>query len=257
MLVCAVDHELLVSCEGAASRRVVDLFGRVQPDLPVPNSKWNAHDVAAHLVSMAGRYLNADRKLARTQRELEEMNDREIAEFETATMGELIGRLRSRNAKYNVFWPEQALDTMFPYRDGFPLDAATLRSNWVTELMVHGRDVAVAAGEQWPLDDTSCLLTLRVLAQVLPRYIHPAGAADYTLVVAPAGGTPFSVVIKDDTAQIEPSAIADADQLSGSPEALVLLFYGRIGLAEAQQMGAYLHGDATRIEQLLNRLDKP
>jgi uncharacterized protein (TIGR03083 family) len=257
MLVCPIDHETLVRCEGAALRRNVDLFQRVNPDLPIPDSRWNAHDVAAHLVTMAGRYLNADRKLAGSQRELQEMNDREIAEFASATMGELVGRLRSRIAKYNVFWPEQPLDGMFPYREGFPLDAGTLRSNWVTELLLHGRDVAVAAGEEWPLDDTSCLLTLRVLAQVLPRYIHAAGAADYALVVAPAGGTPFTIVVKDDVATIDPSSVADSDQLSGSPAALVLLFYGRIDLAGAQQMGANVSGDPDRIQLLLNRLEKP
>ena len=257
MLVCAVDHELLVRCEAAAVKRNVDLFQRVEPDLPVPNSKWNAHDVAAHLVNMAGRYLNADRSLAGTQRELHEMNDREIAEFESATMGELVGRLRSRNAKYNVFWPEQALDQTFPYREGFPLDAATLRSNWITELLIHGHDVALAAHEEWPLDDTSCLLTLRVLAQVLPRYIHAIGAAEYTLVVAPAGGMPFSIVIKDDAATIEQGSITGSDQLSGSPAALVLLFYGRIRLDEAVQMGAYVSGDADGIQRFLDRLEKP
>ncbi|HVT65957.1 MAG TPA: maleylpyruvate isomerase N-terminal domain-containing protein [Mycobacteriales bacterium] len=257
MLVCSIDHELLVSCEAAAVRRNVDLFQRVDPDLAVPNSRWSAHDVAAHLVTMAGRYLNADRKLARTRRELEEMNDREIADFGTATMGELVGRLRSRVAKYNVFWPEQALDEMFPYREGFPLDAGTLRSNWIAELLVHGRDVAIAAGEQWPLDDTSCLLMLRVLAQVLPRYLHVAGADDYSLVIAPGGGMPFSILVTDGVARIEPSAISDSDQISGSPAALVLLLYRRIDLAEAQQTGLYVSGDALRIRRFLDRLDKP
>jgi uncharacterized protein (TIGR03083 family) len=257
VLVCAIDHELLVSCEAAAVRRNVELLQRVDPDLAVPNSKWNAHDVAAHLVNLAGRYLNADRKLARTQRELAEMNDREIADFESATMGELVGRLRSRAAKYNVFWPEQALDEMFPYREGFPLDAGTLRSNWITELLIHGRDVALAAGEPWPLDDTSCLLTLRLLGHVLPGYLHVAGAEDYTMVIAPGGGMPFSIVVQDGTASIEPSAVSGSDQLAGSPAALVLLLYGRIDLAEAEQLGAYVAGDTVRIQRFLDRLDKP
>lgn len=257
MLVHPVDNETLGACEAAAMARIVDLLQRVSPDAKVPNSAWTAHDVAAHLVTMAGRYLNADRKLAGSQRELQEMNQREIAEFSSATMGELIGRLRSRNAKYAAFWSEQPLEQLFPYRFGFPLDAATLRSNWIAELVIHGRDVALAAGEDWPLDDTSSLLALRVLARVLPRYIQAAGLADRTLVVAPDGGAPFSIVITDGATEIHAEAVEGADKLAGSPAALVLLFYGRIGLARALATGARLTGDTERTEQLLNRMEKP
>jgi uncharacterized protein (TIGR03083 family) len=257
MLVCPVNNETLVRCEGVAMARNVELLPLVAPETPLPSGTWNAHDVAAHLVSMAGRYLNADRQLAGSQRELVEMNDREIAEFCTATMGELVGRLRSRNAKYSVFWPDQPLDQLFPYRTGFSLDAATLRSNWVTELLIHGRDVALAAGQEWPLDDTSCLLTLRVLAQVLPRYVIAAGMEDYALTIAPTGGSPFSLVIRGGAAEIEAAAIESADSLMGSPAALVLLFYGRIDLADAQQQGLVVSGDVTRVGNLLGRLEKP
>lgn len=257
MLVFPVDNETLSACEAAAIARNVELLQRVSPDAQVPNSTWTAHDVAAHLVTMAGRYLNADRELASSRRELQEMNQREIEEFSSATMGELIGRLRSRNAKYAAFWSEQPLDQLFPYRSGFPLEAATLRSNWITELVVHGRDVALAAGEDWSLDDTSSLLGLHVLARVLPRYIPTVGLSNYALVVAPDGGTPFSIVINDGAAEIKDEAVEGADKLAGSPAALVLLFYGRIGLARALATGARLTGDADRTEQLLSRMEKP
>lgn len=257
MLVCPVDNETLSRCEAAAVARNVDLLQRVEPTTPLRTGSWTAHDVAAHLVNMAGRYLNADRKLAGSQLELQEMNQREIAEFESATMGELVGRLRSRTAKYAAFWPDQPLDSLFPYRSGFPLDAATLRSNWIAELLVHGRDVAIAVGEPWELDDTSCLLTLRVLAQVLPRYTHATVAEDYTLVVAPDGGLPFSVVITDGVAEIVPAAVEDADRLAGSSAALVLLFYGRIDFNEGLANGLRVTGDAAKVQRLVGRLDKP
>jgi uncharacterized protein (TIGR03083 family) len=257
MLVCPVDNETLSRCEAAAVASNVELLQWATPDAPVLGGPWTAHDVAAHLVTMAGRYLNADRKLAGSQLELQQMNQRELEEFSSATMGELVGRLRSRNAKYNAFWPDQPLDLLFPYRAGFPLDAATLRSNWIAELIIHGRDVAIATGKEWLLDETSCLLTLRVLAQVLPRYIHAAGSEDYTLVVAPDGGAPFSVVITDGTPEVEAGDAHDGDRLAGSPAALMLLFYGRMGLPEAQETGARVGGDIARVQRLVNRLEKP
>jgi hypothetical protein len=185
------------------------------------------------------------------------MNQREIAEFDTASMGELVGRLRSRAAKYGAFWPDQPLDTRFPYRTGYPLDAATLRSNWVSELIIHSRDIAVAAGQPWQLDDTSCLLTLRVLAHVLPRYVLAAGLDDYALTIAPDGGMPFSIVVRTGAAAMQPDAIEGADRLSGSPAALVLLLYGRIDLAEAQQSFASVTGDAERVDRFLRAVEKP
>ncbi|HVV77522.1 MAG TPA: maleylpyruvate isomerase N-terminal domain-containing protein [Mycobacteriales bacterium] len=257
MLVCPVDNETLSSCEATAVARNVELLQRVAADTRLLTGTWTAHDTAAHLVTMAGRYLNANRELAGSQRELREMNQREIEEFASATMGELVGRLRSRNAKYAVFWPDQPLDAPFPYRTGFPLDAATLRSNWITELLIHGRDVALASGEQWSLDDTSCLLALRVLAQVLPRYVTAAAPTDYALVIAPDGGLPFSIVMKEGVAEIHNGAVEGGDRLSGPPAALVLLFYGRVGLADARQMGAAVSGDAGGVERFLNSLDKP
>jgi len=257
MLVCAVDNETLSRYEASAVARCVDLLQRVAPEVPLRSGTWTAHDVAAHLVTMAGRYLNASRELAGSQRELQEMNEREIAEFSASTMGELVGRLRSRSAKYGAFWPDQPLDAPFPYRSGAPMDAATLRSNWIAELLIHGWDVAVAAGEPWSLDDTSSLLILRVLAQVLPRYVHAIGAGEYALVLAPGGGSPFTVVVREDAAEVAPSAAADTDQLSGSPAALVLLLYGRIDLDEARRMGVAVSGDADRVRRFVESLDKP
>jgi uncharacterized protein (TIGR03083 family) len=257
MLVCPVDAETLSRLEAAAVARNVELLQRAAPDTPLLSGTWTVHDTAAHLVTMAGRYLNANRQLAESQRELREMNQREIEEFASATMGELVGRLRSRTAKYGAFWSEQPLDAQFPYRAGFPLDAATLRSNWIAELLIHGRDVALATGEEWSLDDTSSLLTLRVLARVLPRYVDAAGLGRYSLVIAPDGGSPFSVVVNDGTAEVHPEAVDGADRLSGSPATLVLLFYGRVGLAQALATGCRLDGDASRAQQFFDRLEKP
>jgi hypothetical protein len=95
------------------------------------------------------------------------------------------------------------------------------------------------------------------LAQVLPRYVIAAGADDYALTIAPHGGSPFSLVIKDGSPEIEAAAVDSADALTGSPAALVLLFYGRIGLAEAQQDGVVVTGNLDRVRNLLNRLEKP
>jgi uncharacterized protein (TIGR03083 family) len=257
MLVCPVDHELLTKHEANAVARNVDLLQRVAPDVTVPNSTWTTHDIGSHLVGMIGRYLNADGKRAASTGDVAVINQQEIREFESATMGELVGRLRSRNAKYNAFWPELPLDALFPLRGGLPLDVACLRTNWISELTIHGRDVALAVGEDWQLDDQSCLLTLRLLANVLHTYVRPDSRGDGALVIAPAGGSPFSIVIRDGTANVHAAADEGADTLSGSPEALVLLLYGRVDLAEAIQLGAYVSGDAERIQRLLDDLEKP
>lgn len=257
MLVCEVDHEMLVRCEAKAVARNVDLLQRIEPDIPIANSKWTTHDVAAHLVGMIGRYLDADRKRADSARDVDVINQEELAEFESSTMGELVGRLRSRNAKYNAFWPELPLDALFPLRGGLPLDVACLRTNWISELVIHGRDVALAVGEPWPLDDTSSLLSLRLLANVLHTYVRADGQGDAALVVAPTGGSPFSLVITDGVADIHASSQEGANQISGSASDLMLLLYGRISLAEATTMSVFVSGDVDEVQRLLDRLEKP
>jgi hypothetical protein len=207
---------------------------------------------------MIGRYVKSDAQLAESPRDVETLNEQTKKEFESATMGELIGRLRSRHAKYAVFWSELPLEMVLPIRSGrLPLDVAGLRSNWLTELLIHGRDIALAAGEEWPLDDESALLSLRLLAQALPGYLRPAGRGDGTLVVAADGGAPFSLVVWDNAAEVQPGGVTNADQLAGPPAALVLLFYGRIGLTEAQAGGVRIMGDADHVQRLLDRFEKP
>ncbi len=258
MLVCPVDAKTLSAQEASALARVVSLLQRVAPDTQLPNSKWTAHDTAAHLVSMIGRYVKADAQLAESPRDVEALNEQTMKEFDTATMGELVGRLRSRHAKYAAFWADLPLEMVLPIRSGqLPLDVAGLRTNWMTELLVHGRDIALAAGEEWPLDDSSAFLSLRLLAQALPGYLRPAGHGDGTLVVAADGGAPFSIVVWDKAAEVQPAAVTNADQLAGPPAPLVLLFYGRIGLAEAQASGVRIVGDADHVQRVLERFEKP
>lgn len=261
MLVCQVDTETLSKCESAALTRNIDLLQRVAPDTPLPNSNWTAHDAAAHLVTMIGRYVNPDTKLAESPSDVERLNAQAMQEFASATMAELVGRLRSRHAKYAAFWQEMTelpLEMILPIRSGrLPLDVAGLRTNWISELLIHGRDIAVAAGEEWPLDDASSLLTMRLLAQVLPSYLHPIGLDDYALVVAPDGGAAFSIVVTDGAAEIRDSATDGADGLAGSPGALVLLLYGRTDLAQSQTDGVRVAGEVDRVQRFLDRLDRP
>lgn len=257
MLVCPVDAETLSACEADALARSVALWQRIAPETPMPFGTWTAHDTAAHLVAMAGRYLKPNRKLATGPREVDLINKEELQQFESATMGELTGRLRSRYAKYLAFWSELPLEMVLPIRDDLPLDVASLRINWITELLIHGRDMALAAGEKWPLEDDSCLLAMRLLAQALPGYLRNVGPIDYTLAITPDGGLPFSVVINGGAAGVQPIAVDGADRLAGSPAALTLLFYGRISLVEALATGVALTGDAGRVQGLLDKQDKP
>lgn len=258
MLVCPVDAETLSAQEASALARIVSLLQRVAPDLQLPNSKWTTHDTAAHLVSMIGRYVKADAQLAESPRDVEALNEQTKQEFESAAMGELVGRLRSRHAKYAEFWSELPLDMVLPIRSGqLPVDVAGLRSNWIAELLIHGRDIALAAGEEWPLDDPSALLSLRLLAQALPGYLRAGGHGAGKLVVSADGGAAFSIVVSDTAAKVRPAAMSGADQLAGPPAPLVLLFYGRIGLADAQASGVRVVGDADQVQRLLDRFEKP
>ena len=97
---------------------------------------------------------------------------------------------------------------------------------------------------------------MRLLANVLHTYLRP-GMPDYQLVVAAEGGTAFTIVVKDGVAAIQEGSTEGADRLAGPPEELVLLFYGRITLADALARGGYLTGDQSRVQALLDHQDKP
>jgi len=257
MFVCAPDASQLLEYEAHALRRTTDLLRSVPPDLALASGTWTARDVAAHLVTVIGRYLDPGVTLARSPREVDEINRRELDALEGVPVNELLEMLAARAAEYTQFWPLLPLDQQFPFHSGVSVDVAALRSNWIGELVIHGRDVALAAGTEVAIDDAVGLLLVRLLLQVLPGYLRAADIGTAVLVVEPAGGEPVTVRVDSGTTQVQAGGDAAAARLRGSPATLALLLYHRLDVDGALAAGASVGGDPAVVRRVLAALEQP
>jgi hypothetical protein len=111
------------------------------------------------------------------------------------------------------------------------------------EAIVHGRDLARAAGRPWPVSADWARSVFLGLLPVLPHYLLPERATgrhhrfDIRLRGRPTVGAVFSIT--DGILKIEPPAARQpADcRISGDPWAFLLVLYGRTGPARPAATG--------------------
>lgn len=258
MAIIETTVEELVEREDRALERVVELARSVDPSLPTGDGSWTAHDVLAHLVTVIRRYTNPDVRLAATAREVDEVNADELAGLADTPMGTLAEQLVAGHRAYQDLWSKFPLDAELRFHAGLRFDAASLRANWLSELLVHGRDVAVATGRDWPLDDREGLLALRVAMRALPGYVKADDGPPLRVALRVAGGTPQRIELGDGTATVTEGEPATADLvLSGSPVAAALLFYGRLSADQAETAGLVVEGGRQVLERFLARREAP
>lgn len=251
--------EELSDRENHALAMVSALAERVDPALPVGDGAWTAREVLAHLVTVIGRYLNPKVQLASTAREVDELNRAEMAGLADHSVSELVAELGARHKTYQEVWGAFPLDLEFPFHAGLKFDVASLRSNWMSELLVHGYDVAAAAGEDWPLEERDLLLSMRVVLAALPGYWKGGGDLGHIEVaLAPAGSNPHTIVVDGAQLRVVEGLGSGADVvLGGSAAALALFFYGRIDQADAEARGLVVTGSQEALDAFMDNREVP
>jgi uncharacterized protein (TIGR03083 family) len=236
--------------EQAAYERVVRLLGSVDGGLVVGDGTWTARDVLAHLCTVARRYTSVPR-LGETVREVDAIK---LAALDGLSVSELLGKFERAFARYRDVWTAMGPEHMWPFHGGGQLPTAALRANWLGEMVVHGYDVARAAGVDWPIPSPDAADLLMLLRGIAPTYARAGervavefaadGAERWVLVVAPEG------------ARVEPGVSADA-VVGGAGAAVVLLMYQRIDLETAERAGLSVSGDRSAVVRLLAQLERP
>ncbi|GAC1441966.1 MAG: hypothetical protein NVS3B26_03890 [Mycobacteriales bacterium] len=257
MLVLDVDGTALAVAESDALRRVASLFSRVDPALPVGDGTWTSRDVAAHLVTVIGRYLNSDVRLGRTPREVDEINRQEMQALAELPMDQLVDRLDVASAAYQRGWSRLPLDMQLPFHAGIELDVASLRSNWLGELLIHARDVAASAGEPWEIAEHDALLLVRLVLTALPGYLRAAELHDAVLLMVANSGRPASIAISAGTVSVSDSVLPNDASVRSPADVLALTLYSRLSLAAAEERGLEIHGHRDRVTSFFSSLIAP
>ncbi len=240
--------------ESAAHTRVTELFRTVDPQLRVGDGDWTARDVLAHLCNVARRYTSAPR-LGETVREVDAINAEELSALDGLSADELLGKFERAFARYREVWSEIGPEHMWPFHGGGRLPTASLRANWLGEMLVHGYDVAAAAGMPWDISDADATDLLTLLRGIAPTYGR--AGEPVAVEIAVDGSSPWVLAVDEDgVSTSEPGGRVSA-RLTGRAEGAVLLFYQRVDVDGAEELGLRVDGERSAVTRLMAQMEKP
>jgi uncharacterized protein (TIGR03083 family) len=224
----------------AAAERTAQLMREItDPNASVPGLRWTAAELAAHVVADLRTYTGvvagqgpavapgtapaAELGTAENQRQLagypERSPDRLAAEL-TRAMPAFVAAAEAASPGAQLGSPV-----------GVAMTPATIAAIVLGEQLIHGLDLARAAGRPWPIEAADARLVIPGLIDLLPSYINRGKArglrARYELRFG--GDLRYQLTVDDGAATTGP-ATGQADcVITADPVAFLLVGYGRTG----------------------------
>jgi uncharacterized protein (TIGR03083 family) len=246
-----------VSAPGESLRRAAErtaaLLARV-PDgrATVPGMEWSAADTAAHLVATIRKYhgfvdgtIDAQDMLARAaaaqnpgQRSAVS-NAAYLADFADRDVRSLAETMVPAVEKFLAATPGRRDDEPILADTGFAMTVATMTAVLLGEQLIHGLDIARAAGSAWLISNEDALQVIAGVMAMVPDYVDRQRAAGrhITYELRFRGGQSYRLLVDDGTATITaPGGPVDC-WISSDPAAFLLVGYGRVS-----QWGQILRG---------------
>jgi uncharacterized protein (TIGR03083 family) len=225
----------------AAADRVLDRFAelvRTIPDLSAPAiGTWSIEQTAAHILGVCGGYIDIARGDGSPFHDLSR-----IAEINAERMTAVTRRSPAELAdQVQALRPALAAavtgpDAEVPGHAGVPQLRSTAAARVLGEALVHGYDVARAAGRTWVIDPAEAALTFRSFLPFLPLFVHPqttrgvTARFDVRVRKFPEARAVFAFRNGELSVEGEPQGPVDC-VLSSAPVPLILVVHRRIGLA--------------------------
>jgi uncharacterized protein (TIGR03083 family) len=232
----------------AAAERMAQLMRAVtNPAAPVPGLRWTAAELAAHVVADLRTYTGvvagqgpvaapgttsaAELGTAENRRQLDEYPERSLDRL----AAELTGAVPAFIAAAETAPPGAQVGSPI----GVAMTPATVAAIVLGEQLIHGLDLARAAGRPWPIEAADARLVIPGAVAVLPAYLNRDQArglqARYELRFG--GNLRYQLVIDDGTATVGPATGSADCVITADPVAFLLVGYGRIS-----QWGPMLRG---------------
>jgi uncharacterized protein (TIGR03083 family) len=210
---------------------------------------WNVHQVIAHMLCVARRYQaviegRAFRRAVQP-RDLDRINQEEM-EAAMAPIAELVAELESLEPMMDAFFDGMPDDYMFEFHCGAMASGIIGQVNWLFELLLHGEDIARAAGTSWEISERDMLLLLREGMEVAPAYVKRglSPSLDFSVAFEVPDARPYVMHLHDgilETRAQQPEDRPDA-VLKAPASTMVRLLLHRIGPVTAMRRGLRLHG---------------
>jgi uncharacterized protein (TIGR03083 family) len=229
------------------ARRTADLV-RSLPDLGLrlpPPSEWTAREAAVHLVNYAGVYTDiaggTPSPVAVQAREaLAVENARRIAEVTETDPGRLADLMTESTGRFLDAVTGRSGDLRVVFHQSTPMDLASLVCICLGEHLLHGYDIATAAGFPWPIDPLHARLVLHGYGPVYANVLNPVTTRGLTAgyAIELRGGASFTVCFAEGTYGVEPGGSTSADcTISADPVAYLLVASGRLSQWPAIALG--------------------
>jgi hypothetical protein len=219
------------------------------PHAQLPGSTWNVQQAVAHVLTIPQRYLHeqqGDSRLVAHPREVNVLNQNEL-EAALAPVSELADQIQAVAAELDALFDTVANEPpVLPFHCGAHVDGITWQTNWLGELVIHGRDIARAVKAPWEVPEHDMLLIARGLMQIAPGYVRttiPLGT-DICVAIKTPGARPYLIHIHDGIGELRVRRHNDRpDAVLGMPAStLTLLLYQRIGQFTAARHGLRVIG---------------
>jgi uncharacterized protein (TIGR03083 family) len=253
--VVALDREAARAAIRAAAGRFTALLRETDDiESPAGGTNWTVAETAAHVSSVltgfsatideelpALKYLDADfpTRLAATNAATIAMVDHTDA----GRLAELITAGAQRFLELAAADPEMECQTPW-YGPGRTRTLDCLTALALSELTVHGRDIATGTGRPWPISAEHAKLILgTVCPEMWPLVVRPeaCGAAPVTYEVRLRGKGPRYVIrVADGTAEVRAAGGPVDCVISADPVTFLLVVYGRMPLGRALLRGDVL-----------------
>jgi uncharacterized protein (TIGR03083 family) len=232
----------------AAAERAAQLMREVtNPAAPVPGLSWTAAELAAHMVAdlrtytgvVAGQGPVAAPGAASAAELGTAENRRQLDEYPERSLDRLAAELTRAMPAFITAAETAPSGAQVGSPIGVAMTPATVAAIVLGEQLIHGLDLARAAGRPWPIEAADARLVIPGAVEMLPPYLNREQArglqARYELRFG--GDLRYSLVIDDGTATVGPATGRADCVITADPVAFLLVGYGRIS-----QWGPMLRG---------------
>lgn len=243
------DREELRGRIQEARQRFYELASSADPNARRRGLDWPVHQVVAHMLSVARRYQavieGRDFRRAGYPREADLINQEEMLAT-MAPIPELLEELKALEPAMDGFFDGLADDYTLEFHCNVMVSGLIVQVNWLFELVLHGEDIARAAGLPCEISERDMLLLLREGVELLPAWTKAglSPATDICVALEIPDARPFVMHVHDgitETRARRPEDRPDA-VLRGPASTMVRLFLNRIGPLTAIRQGLRVTG---------------
>ena len=231
-------------------RRLSTLVAGADPAQPVPRSTWTVGDTVAHLATGVGAYTTY---LAGDITPIIDLSDvaggsiatsnaRRLSEDAERDIPTLLRVLDEHHAELRRLAMAMDLDAPVSWH-GREVPLRTMLATGVAEVHMHGRDLALALDQPWPLARRDAVLIIDGLAPLLPVLVDPERTRDLDALVRlrVRAGPELGLAFDRGTLAVGPCGDRRPDvTVVADPAALLLVAYGRASQWRAMATGKLL-----------------